>query len=61
MRVLMEVRKNILKKVIIENETDLVNYPYYSVLDIKMFHLLSRKVLSKIRVIYIYDNKVGRE
>ena len=61
MQVLMVVRINIVKKVIIDNRTNLVSYPYCSILDIKELHPLTRKVLRKIRVINLYDNKVGRK
>ena len=60
MRVLMTVRKDILNKVIIDNRTDLVSHLYCSVLDIKELHALTRKVLRKTRVVYLYDNKFGR-
>ena len=56
----MVVRKDILNKVIIDNRTDLVSHPYCSILDIKELHQLTRKVLSKTRVVNLYNNKVGR-
>ncbi len=59
-RVLTAVRKDILYKVIIDNQTDLASHPYCSVLDIKELHPLSRKVLRKTRVVNLYDNKVGK-
>ena len=61
MRVLTAVRKDILSKVIVDNRTeDLASHSYCSVLDIKELHPLSRKVLRKIRVVNLYDNKFGR-
>ncbi len=60
MRVLTAVRKNILNRVLIENRTDLINHPYCSVLDFKELHPISGKALIRMRVVNIYDNKVGR-
>ena len=60
MRVLMAVRKDILNRVFIKNCIDLVSYLYYSILDIKELHSLLGKVLQKISVANLYDNKVGR-
>ena len=60
MQVLTAIRKDILYKVIIDNWTDLVSYPYCSILDIKEFHSLTRKFVIETRVINLYDNKVGR-
>ena len=59
-RVLTTVRKNILNRVIINNQTDLVSHPYCSVLDIKELYLVSGKILRKTRVVNLYDNNVGR-
>lgn len=56
----MTVRKNILYKIIINNQKNLANYLYCSILDIKELHSLSRKNLRKTRIINLYDNKVGR-
>lgn len=60
MRVLTAVRKDILHRIIIDNQTDLVSYPYCSVLDIKELHSFSSKILRKTRIINLYDNKVSR-
>lgn len=61
MRVLRTVKKDILKTVIIDNKMDLVSHPYYSVLDIKKFHFLTRNVLRRIKVINLYDIKSSRD
>ena len=60
MQVLTGVRKDILHRVIIDNRTDLISHPYYSVLDIKKLYLLTKKVVKKTRIINLYDNKIGR-
>lgn len=56
----MEVKKDILNSVIIDNRTDLVSHLCCSILDIKELHLVSRKVLRRVRVVNIYDKKVSR-
>ena len=61
MRVLTIVRKDILNKIIIDSQTDLVGHLYYSILDIKKLHPLLRKVLKKTRVVNLYENKVGKK
>lgn len=60
MQVLMAVKKDILHKVIINNQTDLVSYPYCFDLDIQELHSLTQKVGRKTRVFNLYDDKVGR-
>lgn len=54
------MRKNILYKIIIDNQTDLDNYLYCFILDIKKFQPLSIKVLKKTRIINLYDKKVSK-
>lgn len=44
MQVLITVRKNILNKVIVENQTDLVNHLYYIVLDIREFNKFPKNI-----------------
>lgn len=60
MQVLMAVEKNILNRVIIDNKTNLVGHPYCFVLDIKKLHSLTKKVLKKIKIVNLYNNKVDR-
>ena len=61
MRILIVVKKYILNKIIIENWTDLVNYPYYIILDIREYNPTSGKYLRKTRVVNVYDNKIGNK
>ncbi len=61
MRVLVAVKKDILSKVIIENQTDLVSHPYCMVFDIRELRPQSRRYLRRTRVVNLYDNKVGRD
>lgn len=60
MQVLTIVKKDILHKLIIDNKTDLISYPYYSHLDIKKLYSMSRKVLKKTTIINLYDNKINK-
>ena len=59
MRILISVQKDILNKIIIENQTDLVSHPYYIVLDIRECNPTSKKYSRKTRVANLYDNKIG--
>lgn len=60
MRVLIAVKKNILDRVIIDNQTDLISHPYSFCLDNKEFDLKSEKCLRKTRIVNFYDNKIGQ-
>ena len=61
MQVLTVIRKNILHKVIIDNQTDLVSQLYCSILDIKELHSLTKnEVMRKTKVVNLHNNKVGR-
>lgn len=57
MRVLIAIKKDIFKKVIIENCTDLVSYSYYMIFDIRERSAASRKYSKKTRIVNLYDNK----
>lgn len=58
--VLTIVKKNILHRLISNNKIDLVSHSYYSVLNIKKLHPISRKILKKTRIVNLYNNKFGR-
>ena len=51
----------ILNKAFIENYTNLDNYLYCSILDIKKLHIFLENVLKKTKVVNLYNNKVDRE
>lgn len=57
MQVLTTVRKDILSKIMIENQIDLIGHSYYIVFDIKEFHPQSGNSLRETRVVNLYDNK----
>ena len=61
MQVLIAVKKDILNRFIIDNQTDLISHPYCLCLDIKEFDPKSGKSLRKTRIVNLYDNKVGQE
>lgn len=61
MRDLTTVRKDILYNVTIDNGTDLVSHLYCSILDIKEFHSLTKKVVRKTKIVNLYDKKVDKE
>lgn len=58
-RVLVAVRKDILNKIIVKNQTDLVSHPYCMALDITEFGSLLSGRKRKTRIINVYDNKIG--
>ena len=60
MRVLIVVKKNILDRVIIDNQTDLINYLYCLYLDIQEFNPKFGKSPRKTRIVNLYDNKVDQ-
>lgn len=55
-RVLTAVKKNIIMRVIVENQTGLICDFYYTVLDIKEFYLQSKKFLQKTIIVNLYDS-----
>ena len=60
MQVLIAVRKDILNKVIIENQTNLVSHLYCIVLDIKELNQVLRKYSRRTKIVNLYDNKISR-
>lgn len=58
MRVLTAIRKDIVSKIIVENRTDLVSYPYCMVNDIREPYPQGEK-FKRTRVVNLYDNKIG--
>ena len=59
--VLIGVRKDILNKTIVENQTNLVSYRYYMVLDITEGEIHAKGRKRKTRIVNVYDNKLGEE
>ena len=61
MQVLVAVRKNIFNKVIIDNQTDLVSYLYCLVLNIQKLYIFLKKVLTKTRIVNLYNKEVRKK
>ena len=55
----MAIRKDWLDKLVIENRTDLVNHPYFILIEIHKVDQLSKKSERKMRALNIYDYWVG--
>ena len=60
MRVLIEVKKDISSKIIIENQSNLVSYLCYIVMDIRESNPPSKKCLRWTKIVNLYDNKVWK-
>ena len=58
-RVLTAVRKEIANNVVLDNRSDLANYPYCLILDIEELYPRTRKSVRKTRVVNMYDNYTG--
>lgn len=58
MQVLIAIWKNILKNIIIENQTNIVSHPYCIVIAIKELYTVSRKCVKRTRIVNLYNNKV---
>lgn len=59
--VFIAVKKDLLKKTVIENQTDLVSHPYDMVLDITKKEIHNKEKKRKTRIVNIYDNKLGKK
>lgn len=60
-QVFIAVGKDILSRVVVENQSNSINHLYCVVLDIKKLDLKSRKYLRKTRIVNLYDNKIGKK
>jgi hypothetical protein len=58
-RVAVAVRRDTLNKRIIEARTDLINHPYFLVVDVWDLERGSRKQVRRTRVVNCYDNWIG--
>ena len=61
MHVLIIIKKDILDRVIINNQTNLISYFYCLYLDIKKFDSKTKKNPRKTRIVNLYDNKIGQK
>ncbi len=53
------VRKDLTDKIVVEHRTDLINHPYFMLLEIRELEQQSKTPGRKTRVVNIYDNRVG--
>ena len=58
-RVLIAIRKDLLTKIITESRSNLVNHPYFLVIDVWELHPQSKHKMRKTRLINCYDNRIG--
>ncbi len=56
-RIMTAVRRDLVNKIIVEHKTDLVNHPYFMLLEIRDLNL-SKKPRKKTRVLNVYNNRV---
>ena len=59
-RVVTAIRKDLMDKLVVENRTDLVNHPYFILLEIRELDQRSKKPGRKTRALTVYDNRVGQ-
>lgn len=52
----MIVIKELVNKILVENKTDLVNHPYFLILDIGDINTQLNKPISQTRVVNTYNN-----
>lgn len=60
MRVVTAIRKDLMDKLVVEYRTDLVNHPYFILLEIRELDQQSKKLWRKTRALNVYDNRVGQ-
>ena len=53
------VRKDLLDKIIVEYRTDLINYPYFTLLEVWKLDQQLKWPGRKTRVLNVYDNRIG--
>ena len=59
-RVMTAVRKDFVDKIVVDHRTDLLNHPYFMLLEIRELDPQSKRPGRKTRVVNVYDNRVGR-
>lgn len=58
-QVLIVVKKDILNRVIIDNQIDLISHLYYFCSNIQEINLKFGKILRKTKIVNLYNKKVG--
>ena len=59
-KVVTTVRKDLLDKIVVEHRTDLVNHPYFVLLEIRDLDQQTKRPERKTRVLNVYNNRVGQ-
>ena len=59
-RVMTAVRKDLVDKIVVDHRTDLIDHPYFMLLEICELDLRSTRPGRKTRVINVYENRIGR-
>lgn len=54
------VRKNLTDKIVVDHRTDLINHPYFMLLEIRELDPQSKRPGSKTQVVNVYDDRVGK-
>ena len=55
------VKKNLINKIIVDHKTDLVNYPYSILLEIRELDPRSKRSGKKTRVDNVYNNWIRKD
>ena len=59
-RVITTVKKELVTKIVVNHKMNLVNHPYFILLEIRELDLQSKRLGRKIRVVNVYDNWVRK-
>ena len=59
-RVMTTIRKDLLDMIVVEHRTDLVNHPYFTLLEIRDLDQQSKWPGRKTRVLNVYNNRFGQ-
>lgn len=59
-RVMTAIRKDLVDKFVVENRTNLVNHPYFILLEIRELDKQTKRPGRKTRALNVYDNRVGQ-
>ena len=55
------MKKELIDKIVVDHRTNLVNHPYFILLEIWELDFWLKKPERKTRVVNLYDNWVGRD
>ena len=50
------VKKTLVNKIVVDHKTNLINHPYFMLLEIQEMDPQSKKLGKKIRIVNAYDN-----